>query len=64
MFFQLFVIFEGSELHLECLLGKGDRTRATALGCRVGKICKLNDVHDIIISPAIYSLPFTRPSNI
>ena len=26
--------------------------------------CELNHVHDVIISPAIYSLPFARPSNI
>jgi hypothetical protein len=67
--FQLFVVFEGSELHLERLLREGDRpylplNLSRILGCRIGKIRELNHVHDIITSPAICSLPFARPSSI
>jgi hypothetical protein len=69
MFFQLFVVFEGSELHLEYLPREGDRaylplSLSRVLGCRIGKVRELNRVHDIITSPAIYSHPFARPSNI
>jgi hypothetical protein len=60
VFSQLFVVFEGSELHLECRLREGDRAYFTLKlkpgtgGGRIRKIRELNHVHDIITSPTIY----------